>query len=128
LRDKLTAETTRAHALASEKSARERKFEAEREKVEELGSVRDDLLVVRTQLADLQSRHQSTEASRDQAITQTALLQRDLDEAVEKFSSPVDENATLSHQVTTLNSALEQKAAALAGLEAKVADLESRTP
>lgn len=126
LRDKLTAETTRAHTLAGEKSAWERKFEAEREKVDELEGARDDLLVVRTQLADLQSRHQSTETSRDQAITKAALLERDLSTATERFSEAVEENASLSHQLTILADVVEQKSAAIVTLQAKILDLESR--
>jgi chromosome segregation ATPase len=126
LRDKLTTETTRAYTLATEKSAWERKFEAEHEKVEELEGARDDLLVVRTQLADLQPRLSAAESKLTDSIGTIALLDRDLSTATEKFSEAVVDNASLSHQVTVLNDAVEQKTAAIAALEAKVADLESR--
>lgn len=119
----------RNRATAAEKATAELRgrLEALQEQLTSAVAVAKDADVLRARLADLQSRNQSTEASRDQAITQAALLQRDLESATDKFSVAVEDNASLSHQVTTLTAAVEQKSKTIEALHAKVTDLESRT-
>jgi chromosome segregation ATPase len=126
--ENVVTEGLRARAMAAEKTAAELqgRLEAMQEQMAVAIEASKAADALRVQLADLQSRHQSTEKARDQGLAKLALMERDLATSTERFSEAVEDNVSLSHQITTLSAAVEQKTSAIQALEAKVADLESR--
>jgi chromosome segregation ATPase len=117
-----------AHTLETEHRIRADKAETGRLKVQEaLETTAGELANLRGQFDSVEARLQSIESGRDMALAKLALAERDLATATGKFSEAVEENVSLSHQVTALNDAVEQKSAAVAALEAKVLDFEARS-
>lgn len=116
-----------AHTMETEHRIRADKAETGRQKVQEsLEATAGELANLRGQLEGMQSRLTAIESSRDQAILQAGLLQRDLESERSRAQAAIDDNTRLSHELAAMTAAVEQRTAALQALEAKIADIESR--
>lgn len=116
-----------AHTMETEHRIRADKAETGRQKTQEaLEAAAGELANLRGQFDSVAARLHAIEASRDQAITQAALLQRDLDTERSRAQEAIHANAKLSRDLAGMTAAVEQKSAALKALEAKIAELESR--
>ena len=116
-----------AHTLETEHRIRADKAETGRQKVQAtLETTAGELANLRGQFDGVVARLNAIESSRDQAITKAALLERDLETERSRTQEAITDNSRLSHELAAMTAAVEQKSAAIEGLSAKIADLESR--
>lgn len=117
---------TAAHTLETEHRIRADKAETGRQKTQDtLNATAAELANLKGQFDGVMARLQSIESSRDQAIAQVALLQRDLETEKNRAQEAINDNVRLSRETTALNAAVEECVAKNRGLEARIAEMES---
>jgi len=116
-----------AHTLETEHRIRADKAENGRQKVQAtLEDTAAALANLSGQFDGVVARLKHIENSRDVAISQIALLQRDLDTERSRAQDVINDNAKLSGELAAMTAAVDERQAAIASLEAKIVDLESR--
>jgi chromosome segregation ATPase len=108
-----------AHTMETEHRIRADKAETGRQNVQAaLETTAGELANLRGQFDGMVARLNAIETSRDQAITQAALLQRDLETQTSRVQEEASENAKLSRELSMMKAAVEERDARIRVLEA----------